>query len=416
MSEVATDWMSKFLIKLKSFQIFIWLGEILQNYGKRAIMKNSSLFWFNLFLGTSFSLILSLEANSNEIYRPLTVSELAKHPERTVKVEKGKFIKNAEVAWANYQLIRHDFPAIAHFSNEQIDQWLITNFAYIGYAQKVLENIQNTPIEVEDKEKYIYRPVFWHSAGILYADAPDGSQIGLVDVNGLGHGSQSRHQVGAQVRQAADKSPKVVRETFDSGLITLGEAIAEVTRQTAIQMLFELEDNPHETVESYAIITAPFSILRNEGGPERAALYLRQAHRPRYTLHDVLEVPDSIYTDSVRKRDKSYYGAAVNFEYTLIQDERLLPNFGGSEQPEFSNPWIWGHETAWAYTLGDKNAISEHLEMMIAPIKGIHQNSPIVKERHRVREHLKRKIQEHRKAGMKLEDIHEQLKCWPALL
>lgn len=359
---------------------------------KKSIFSNIK---YALFLIFSFSFCNLTDAN--QIIRPRNPKELISDSHYLEQsVDHALRLKGAEVAWANHAAIRRDFPSISHYSNSQIEQWLLDNFAYISQEQIKLDNIRNTPIPFDQNQqpKMIIRPHGWNRAAIIESFDAQEKTIGLVDVKGIGHGKRTSAKIEAQVREFKEVTIKNdtdalnrlrIRDHSD-GLMSFGEAVAEVTRQSAVQRIFEMEGLAVlglETVESYAIIALPFDILKKDGESIPAALYLRQAHTGR---RQYLYVPESIYIDHFGGRQQTDLSAAVDFGGVIIKDPRLKDNFGfieetkdpyatAKEDAQKTKPWIWGHEVAKSWKNGDKQAVYRHVGEMLKPIESVYQAS-----------------------------------------
>lgn len=348
------------------------------------------------FIGTLISFAaLQVPGSANEPIRPETPADYSS--ELGMTVESSVEVRGTAVAWANYPAIRRDFPAIRHFTDQQINEWLIQNFSFIGASQSDLNGLRNSTIDTGPRRKPAFRPDEWKRSAVLEAVGPDGSPIGMVDIKGFGHGAQTYQATHAQVEKfnyskgSAKEIDALRIANHSDGLMSMGEAIAETTRQRAAQMLFEMSGSELETVESYAILALPFDILKNGNQTIPAALYLRQAHVGRTSG---LSVPPSIYTDEAGHKQMTATRSAIDFGGVTITDERLKKNFGSavarSVDPQESKPWMWGHETAAAWKRGDHRAVYKHVNEMLAPIEEAYKNSPEVKAH--ALENLERKI------------------------
>ncbi len=324
---------------------------------------------------TLLVLLYSLASQANEVLRPQSAKDLLRV--EGVTMEAAVRVKGAKVAWANWDALRRDFPVLRDLNQAQISDWLVENFAYIGESQPGLDGIRNSPIPKNPHDtKHAFRPSEWRRAAVLEARSPaDGSVIGMVDIKGVGHGAQSGNRVHEQQQEFRFPMAREALRTkaHSDGLMSLGEAVAEVTRQTAAQTLFEHSGLFLETVESYAIIALPIQILKDQGRTTSAALYLRQAHTGRAQK---LSVPPQIYTDKHGGLQKTSLETAVDFGGVIVTDQRLLPSFGplygDGSNPQDSKPWAWGHEVARAYAeRDDVFAIYRHLDEMLAPLKSL---------------------------------------------
>lgn len=161
-------------------------------------------------------------------------------------------VKSARVVVADYGLIRRDFPEVASYDNQQIDQWLVRNAAYVS-KQQAAQDIVNSPIQTGSEKRQAFRPREYRRAHVFVADTG-----GLIDAKGSG---------------SVDPSPG----SHDNGLATLGDMIREYSYEKMINAIFQ-RDGRYETVGSYAVIDFGFDIKHPEGGTSRAGLVLRQAH------------------------------------------------------------------------------------------------------------------------------------------
>lgn len=342
--------------------------------------------------------VVSLRAN--EFLRPSDPAELIYAPdERTADrmlSEEAIRVQGVKVAWADYDLIRRDFPSTASYSSLQIDSWLIENFGYVGDEQPKLNQIRNSTIPMNPLErKKAYRPGGWDRSAVLEAKASDGRTIGMVDIKGLGHGARTREKVARQIEKFLDLEKRGEITEIDrfrtkghsDGLMSFGEAIAETTRQIAVQRLSELTGIGLETVESYAILVPPFRILKSKGQSIPAAYYLRQAHQGRTQLGRPSGLP---YIDHAGGSQVTRFGTAVDFGGVVITDPRLQATFGldkgdDSSRIEDTKPWRWGHDTAEAWVRGDHDAVFRHINEMLADISEEYAKSVEV-DLHRVRQ------------------------------
>lgn len=301
-------------------------------------------------------------------------------------------VVDAKVAWVNYAALRRDFPQLSAMTDPQIDGWILEHFAWISRKQLTLNGIRNSEIPTSpNQEKIGFRPPEYDRAAILEAFDSAGRPIGLVDIKGIGHktGNGDPPTQVAQYSRVKDDPTEVdklrLRDHSD-GLLSFGEAIAEVSRQRAVQMLFDLANHrdktDYQTVESYFIIALPFTILKDKGGSIPAALCGRQPHWGR---SEYLDIPPLTYMDERGKRQRSSTDSAVDFGAAIVIDPRLESRFGiipgGDENdPQQSKPWSWGHETANAFVRGDTMAVKQHFAYMLAPIQAEWEALQIAKQ------------------------------------
>ncbi|MEW6215964.1 MAG: hypothetical protein AB1478_12305, partial [Nitrospirota bacterium] len=360
---------------------------------------------------------------ANEHFRPIDISEI--DPNSTVEyANRIEGLSANDVVFLDREAINRDFPQLRGLSDQEVKELLIRDFGYIGSDQHNLSGIRSSEFRIKTSDQRpAYRPNGWNRAALLEVRDPSGNPIGLIDVKGIGHGNRTSELVRSQVERFRDARGNeniinILRTRDHSdGLMSLGEAIAETTRQRAAQMLFNTSVVPNrvnyiplETVETYAVIRLPFDILKDNNTRIPAALYLRQAHVGR---NDMLNVPESIYVDIHGDRQMTRTGTAVDFGGVMIQDQRVLPNFranNGSLDPQKSNAWIWGHETAEAIADGRIRNFNDHLHEMIGPLlAGYEQNS---REHRQISETVARFVQEQRSNGLSLDEIVERLAEW----
>lgn len=312
--------------------------------------------------------------HANEIFRPRTVGEIP-----DPKSETAFRVKGARVAYINEVALKRDFPELSQLHRSQLEAWVLENFAYISENQLSLSSIRASEIPVDLNDvKRAYRPERYNRAALVDAISPAQKPIGLVDIKGFGHGDRAaiQDQVKSFVEAQGDqaKIDEIRLRDHSDGMMSFGEAVAELTRQAAAQMLFDMHNRAHgtrlETVESYFIIELPFSILKDKGQAIRAALYGRQAHWGR---DSGLEVPKKIYVDPFGQNQRSWLNAAVDFGGVLISDPRVARNYsvpegGDPSNPQQSRAWAWGHEVARAFSHGDIDAVYRHLREMTGPL------------------------------------------------
>lgn len=367
-------------------------------------------------------LFLSSLGHSAELLRPQKPVDYFSD----LTTEQGIPVLGAQVAWFDGPLIRHDFPEIAHYSDDEIKLWILQNFAFMGSNQKRLDGIRNSsiPTDFNKGTKSLYRPDRWIRSAVVEAFDQKGHALGLVDIKGIGHGARSMdntshtfsfnidNQVKAFEALMADKpfdlSLNELRALGHSdGLMSLGEAIAELVKQQAAQRLFDHHDHPLETVETYAILSLPVNILRPHDDVP-AALYLRQAHIGRSQF---LPVPSHIYTDLEGLRQSSWSLTAVDFGGVEITSPLVEGRFGPADSSavkkggQWQKPWVWGHEVAKSFVHGDKTAIYRHLEEMLGPTLWLQRPSP---EKENRRERIK-KVIERAKTANPLGEIAKSL-------
>ena len=316
-------------------------------------------------------------AHAAEIARPLTYEDWG---DAVLTYEEAHPVAGVEIVWMDGKLLKRDFPQLESWNEEKIRQWLLENFAYIGRDQPRLNDIRNTPIPIDSsrRQRPALRPIDWQRSAVLEATGMNTSELwGFVDIKGFGKGARSDgdgpRSVEGQVKEfQSAKTPEDVDRLrvldHSDGLTTLGEAIAELTRQRAAQALFEYRANHLQTVEIYALFAFPFHIIRDNHKLDRAAAVLRQSHLGRF---QGLNVPTTLYVDPFGGLQYTFSHTAVDFGGVMIRDPLLLENFkaeGSEGEPQNARAWRWGHEVAKAWEAGDRNAVYRHVREMISPL------------------------------------------------
>lgn len=341
----------------------------------------------------------------NEPIRPRSAEELNQFS--TITKEAANHVPGSRVAWADYGRILRDFPGLAEdlelshpeagrlneADKSKLDAWLISNFAFVGSKQAALDGVRQTPISLDKtKTTQAYRPRDWKRSAVLEARSQKaGAVMGMVDVKGFGHGAQTEDsllnsqvsqfkEIQKDIQDASNPDQKRLDRLrtggHSDGLMSFGEAGAEVTRQRAVQALFERKELPLETVESYAILELPFRILKDGDQTMPAALCLRQAHFGRE--YDTHLAPDEVFIDPRGKKQSTASGTIVDFGGVVIphpalkthfgHDESKLDTVGGEKVPDaqYSNPWAWAHQAADS---AHRSAMRLHIEDMDAAVE-----------------------------------------------
>ncbi|OFZ79052.1 MAG: hypothetical protein A2583_14610 [Bdellovibrionales bacterium RIFOXYD1_FULL_53_11] len=329
-----------------------------------------------ILISTTLLALLAGTSTADDLLRPKNMRDFIDYPARDTFVR----VKGASVAWADHAALRRDFPQLRHLTDAQIGEWIIENFAIISTEQLKLNGLRQTAIPVGLQHKPgAFRPHRYDRAAVVPAGS--GENAGFVDIKGIGH-RHDADKVRWQLKDLADahgnpaRIDKIRKTGHSDGLMSLGEAIAETTRQKAVQKLFDLHNAARGTalqsVESYFIIHLPFRILKDNGQSIPAALYGRQAHIG--THKGGMDAPDSIYTDFHGGKQRTTSMSAIDYGGVIIQDKRLIHNYevlpgGNPNNPQSSKAWAWGHETADAYARGEHGVVYRHISEMTGPIE-----------------------------------------------
>ncbi|HYO14902.1 MAG TPA: hypothetical protein VE685_17050 [Thermoanaerobaculia bacterium] len=185
-------------------------------------------------------------------------------------------LPTARVVFADYALLRHDFPHLREADAALIDRWLLRHAAFISTAQAAQSRV-NTPIETGEERTVAYRPTRYgravvvstrESHGLLPADPAlpwEAEPDRLLDLKGTGvaPGVVPRHDPGGH---------------FD-GLISLQRVLIEVLFQEVIEAAFRHSGSGFSTVPAYAVLDLGFEIVWEDGRTFPAGMQVRRAHR-----------------------------------------------------------------------------------------------------------------------------------------
>jgi hypothetical protein len=329
-----------------------------------------------------FSLLLILTA--------LAEDRLTSTPLRTIeevhkssKPEKVLKLSNARVAIVDYDLLRLDFPVLKDLSNDQVDNWLLSQVAFIS-EQQGSQAVVNSEIPLSGETRIAKRPPEYGRAIVFEMNSPiDGTQIGLIDAKGTG----------------ANFVPH--QGSHGNGLATLGECLREYNYENAVKELLAESGSTSKTVGSYGVIDAGFDVVHADGSRSRAGFYLRQAHsRPTYNgwldtnkRNELQKLFHRYGIDPNHNIQGTTHGDIYDFGHYVARDDLSgidpkkqipfshwgydksipLPTDGTDTRWYYSKldrPWLWAHETAEAFANGnaDRDAIWKHHRDMVGPV------------------------------------------------
>lgn len=206
----------------------------------------------------------------------------------------------AHLVFADHDLLQHDFPLLrdeslarthpelermeladrATATGRILDEWLMTNSAFISGSQ-LRQTLVNTPIEASDEQVMAFRPSRYGRALVFSPEVNRRRQVraqpdleedgieGLLDVKGVG--------------VAPRATPRFA--THSNGLMSLGEAIREVIIGKTLNRIFQHSGSCCRAVPSYGVIDPGFDIKWADGMTLPAGMLVRRAHlRPIYRL------------------------------------------------------------------------------------------------------------------------------------
>jgi hypothetical protein len=198
--------------------------------------------------------VSSLISSSDEVPLPRTVFDLA---DPSIRPELALRVEGARVVFADYDLLRNDFPQLAAASRGAIDEWLLRNAAVISAPQAAQETV-NTKIATTGDTVPAFRPPLYGRAVVT---APEGG--GLLDVKGAG--------------VAPGLAP--LNRSHANGLLAHGEALANIAFREVMERIFRRANSGFSTVPEYAVIDLGFDVRDLFGPLTPACVQIRRAHR-----------------------------------------------------------------------------------------------------------------------------------------
>eukprot|EP00930_Biecheleria_cincta_P029584 TRINITY_DN20556_c0_g3_i1.p1 TRINITY_DN20556_c0_g3~~TRINITY_DN20556_c0_g3_i1.p1 ORF type:complete len:619 (+),score=134.64 TRINITY_DN20556_c0_g3_i1:38-1894(+) len=213
-------------------------------------------------------------------------------------------LKTASVLMADYSLLRNDFPELALLADSDVDEWLLSNAAFIseGQVQRLspggdhhkLLGIDKIPgglegvLDLEQRRSGIRQRSGGRAATFLvndgeYAFTGDGSGgsrsflvAGMLDVKGVGTHIASDHSSN-------------VRNT---GLLNYADALREFGLQRLVQRVADIEGEPWTTVKFYAILDTGLAYSDGQLNPatgwsgEKCVLCVRQRQSRAFVAYE----------------------------------------------------------------------------------------------------------------------------------
>lgn len=209
-------------------------------------------------------------------------------------MEEVEHISTARVVLAEYDVIQHDFhelgtdnlvslnPGLLDLSAERreeairsiIDDWLISNSAYISCSQ-ASQAVVNTSIRTDGRRSVAYRPPKYGRAVVVptLLTSPPGERrarhrsgsVGLLDLKGAGVSPDRIPSSGVQ----------------SNGLEYLGLALSDFLVKKAIDHILSRSLPTVWTVPVYAVLDLGFDIIEGFHGAGPAGMHVRRAHRRR---------------------------------------------------------------------------------------------------------------------------------------
>jgi hypothetical protein len=184
---------------------------------------------------------------------PRTLADLG---DPGVRVEPVHRVEGARVVLANYALLQEDFPELRRLSRKTIDQWLIRNAAVVSEVQAAQSDVNSTI--ATNGTSTAYRPPLYGRALVVPVEGADG----LLDLKGTG----------------VAPGRKATPEAHSNGLLSLGEALANIAFRELIELIFRSAGTQFRTVPEYGVLDLGYDVRGLLGAPTPAAVQVRQAH------------------------------------------------------------------------------------------------------------------------------------------
>jgi len=198
--------------------------------------------------------VTSVKSLPDPVPLPRTVFDLA---DPGIRPEVVLHVAGARVVFADYPLLRNDFPQLAYASSAAIDDWLLRNAAVVSTPQAAQEEV-NSRITTSGEGVAAFRPPLYGRAVVT---APAGG--GLLDVKGSG----------------VAPGLKPLNQSHANGLLALGEALANIAFREVMDRIFRRSNSGFSTVPEYAAIDLGFDVLDLFGPATPACTQVRRAHR-----------------------------------------------------------------------------------------------------------------------------------------
>lgn len=184
---------------------------------------------------------------------PRTLEDLA---DPGVSVEPVLRVEGARVVLANYELLQEDFPELRGLSRKIIDQWLIRNAALVSRVQAAQSEVNSTI--ATNGTSTAYRPPLYGRALVV----PVEGAHGLLDLKGTG----------------VAPGRKATPAAHSNGLLSLGEALANVALRELIELIFRSAPTQFRTVPEYGVLDLGYDVCGLIGVPTPAGMQVRRAH------------------------------------------------------------------------------------------------------------------------------------------
>jgi hypothetical protein len=293
---------------------------------------------------------------ANVQYRPRSIAEL----ERVMSMERMDmvYVPGSEVAWANYEALRRDYPFLDGKSNSIVDQWIKDNFSYVTKNQLQLNGWRNTEIPADlsrvrsgyRQANYEDRHKEFQGRGVVFEVRDfEGNVVDILDSKGNGVSDtklQENRSLIQKVRQGTMTLEQYQSKKLTNGLMFFGDAAHEAIIMEVTQAIFdylniekdsrmpEPEANIRvgrhsdlQTIESYFVLKMPFNVVF--GSDPRlnapAAIHGRQSHLGRIWM-------GKVFHPAVNIKQTDFSFALVDGESVVVRHPNLAPIMDGIDE------------------------------------------------------------------------------------
>lgn len=358
-----------------------------------------------------------------------------------VEVVEASRLKNAQVVLVNYMLIERDFPMFKNVPHPIIDEWLLSELAFIrntqlfagkGFKENNLIKLESKYASKEHREqkgfdsrrkligkiattKFSKVPEL-HESIELYRDTqgkkikkkayvpPFYGRAFLMEVSSI-HDPQNVAGV-VDAKGTGAESPKL--GDHSSGVLSLGEALKEYIFSDAVRRVLAHTDSEFNIVGIYAILYTGFNQIDANGNINPLGIILRQASfRPSMFAEKMDNKAVSLYErlaqfgiDPGFNLQLATPKAIIDFGHFIINKEiEIKPLIRGNEiitttmvpDKDIAIPFDqWGYDTNiplnpkvnWFYADKDKpyQAGHEIARKYLAILKGNEKNNNMARD------------------------------------
>ena len=255
-------------------------------------------------------------------------------------------IKNSKVLLADYGLLKKDFPTLNTLSNQEIDDWLISNCSYLSEGQyhrmSVGGDIHDF-IEFENKPLDHFLDTNRKKIGLRMRGGGRAATF-LVDKQEYSWDKDGTFQ--SEMLEVKGLGTTILQKEIEvkaCGLLSFVDAIKEFAYQKLIQKISEIENQNWATVGYYAILDTPFRCKSDVANPgtgykgDRFVLVVRQRQSR------IVSCFDEIVYYSVARREHLVGSFGKEFRLCLqkygISSEQLPALLSSGAVDDISGDW-----------------------------------------------------------------------------